>query len=617
MNRFKERNMNQGIKKFWFAGVAVLMAAVLVLAGCEIAAAPSWGPSPDTGTGRVTVSIGMSGIGEISPSARDVQGGVARTVYPALTGFAKYRVRFEPSAGGQAHEPVEITVGTTAEADLATGTYTVTVTGYTMVGGAETAAAEGTVTGVAVSAGNNGPVSVILGPIEGAGNGTFRYDITLADGLALTSGTLAITTEAGNAVEGGTVDLLTGDRQGTLTLAAGSYLAAVTLAKEVNSTEKYAGFSHEVVHIYAGLESALPAKAYDDSHFIMPVTGVSLNHDSLAIVAGDSDTLAAAVEPGNATNKAVTWTSGNTSIATVDENGRVTGVAVGNTTITVTTKDGSKTATCDVTVKTADGTYENIDSTDKWTAALTAISNAGNGSAGSPMVFDLHITGNFSVAGIGYGSSSITGTYKKVRLTGDKTISLSSKGSLIWTVANQTFMIDGPVLQGRADNNSPVVVVIDGAVEFRSGEIKGNTCEYNGGGVYVEGTNATFTMAGGTISGNKGYGGGGVYVYSDATFIMKGGTISGNSTYASGNDGGGVYVGGGTNPTFTMEGGTISNNWCHDRGGGVYVHSGGTFTVNDGTISENTATSGNGVYVLSGGTFNQNGGTVSDDVVKQ
>ena len=50
-------------------------------------------------------------------------------------------------------------------------------------------------------------------------------------------------------------------------------------------------------------------------------------------------------------NKTVTWSSSSTNIATVDTNGRITGVSEGTSTITVTTTDGSKTATSEVTVK--------------------------------------------------------------------------------------------------------------------------------------------------------------------------------------------------------------------------------------------------------------------------
>ena len=83
----------------------------------------------------------------------------------------------------------------------------------------------------------------------------------------------------------------------------------------------------------------------------IPVTGVSLSETTLTLKPGDTHTLTATVAPDNATNQNVTWSSSNNSIAAVDENGVVTAVAGGKATITVTTVDGSKKATCAVTVE--------------------------------------------------------------------------------------------------------------------------------------------------------------------------------------------------------------------------------------------------------------------------
>ncbi len=80
------------------------------------------------------------------------------------------------------------------------------------------------------------------------------------------------------------------------------------------------------------------------------VTGVSLNKSSTIRVQGTDETLVATVEPANASNKAVTWSSDNESVAAVDDNGKVTGVNPGTAIITVTTVDGNKTASCNVTV---------------------------------------------------------------------------------------------------------------------------------------------------------------------------------------------------------------------------------------------------------------------------
>ncbi len=80
------------------------------------------------------------------------------------------------------------------------------------------------------------------------------------------------------------------------------------------------------------------------------VTGVTLNKTSLSLVEGNSETLTATVSPDNATNKAVSWKSSDASIASVDGTGKVTAVKAGSATITVSTTDGSKTATCSVSV---------------------------------------------------------------------------------------------------------------------------------------------------------------------------------------------------------------------------------------------------------------------------
>lgn len=79
------------------------------------------------------------------------------------------------------------------------------------------------------------------------------------------------------------------------------------------------------------------------------VTGVSLNTEGVEIYTGSTKTVKALIEPADATNKNVTWSIGNPEIATVNE-GVVTGVAEGETTLTVTTVDGGFTASIPVKV---------------------------------------------------------------------------------------------------------------------------------------------------------------------------------------------------------------------------------------------------------------------------
>jgi len=85
------------------------------------------------------------------------------------------------------------------------------------------------------------------------------------------------------------------------------------------------------------------------------VTGVTLDKTTLNLVVNSTETLTATVIPDNASNKNVKWQSDNSSVATVN-NGIVTAKTVGKATITVTTEDGNKTASCIVTVITSQTT---------------------------------------------------------------------------------------------------------------------------------------------------------------------------------------------------------------------------------------------------------------------
>lgn len=123
-----------------------------------------------------------------------------------------------------------------------------------------------------------------------------------------------------------------------------------------------------------------------------------------------------------------------------------------------------------------------------------------------------------------------------------------------------------------------------GTFNMSGGEISSNISGESGGGIEL--SSSIFTMTGGSIRQNKaenGYYGGGIDVSYGSTFTMNGGTITGNTSYT----GGGVYVGTAVenygNNTFNMNGGTITDNTAtntgFETGGGVYVAQDGIFTV--------------------------------------
>ena len=88
------------------------------------------------------------------------------------------------------------------------------------------------------------------------------------------------------------------------------------------------------------------------------VTGITLDKETVQLKVGKTTKLTATVEPDNATDKTVVWSSGDETVATVSEDGTVTAVAEGTATITAGTPDGSQTATCTVTVVAATAATE-------------------------------------------------------------------------------------------------------------------------------------------------------------------------------------------------------------------------------------------------------------------
>lgn len=104
-----------------------------------------------------------------------------------------------------------------------------------------------------------------------------------------------------------------------------------------------------------------PAVVTPEPEAPVKVTSLTLNKATTWMLIGGSETLnVTTVDPDNATDKSVTWSSDKTSVATVDENtGAINGVAPGTAKITATAKDGSGvTATCTVIVGLLSGKFK-------------------------------------------------------------------------------------------------------------------------------------------------------------------------------------------------------------------------------------------------------------------
>lgn len=178
--------------------------------------------------------------------------------------------------------------------------------------------------------------------------------------------------------------------QTTLELKAGNNAVLTAVVKPDNATNKdvtWTSDKPEVVAVEGGKVTAkaegtaiITAKAGDKTATCtvkvtaadVAVESVTLDKSSLELKAGTEGTLIATVSPESATNKDVTWSSNNETVATV-EGGKVTAVSEG--TATITAKAGEQTAICTVTVTKADVAVESV-TLDKTSLELIVGNNA-------------------------------------------------------------------------------------------------------------------------------------------------------------------------------------------------------------------------------------------------
>lgn len=164
----------------------------------------------------------------------------------------------------------------------------------------------------------------------------------------------------------------------TITIRAAEtedYQAAETSYKLIVS-HKYAGDWQKDGNRYYQV-CGCGDKRYTDT---IPVLGVTLDKQTMNLTAGSTGSLTATINPANAANKSLTWTSDNTAVATVNENGVVTAVAEGTAKITVKTADGEKTAVCTVTVTAKTSGSSSSSSSSRPSYPITTPDKTENGS---------------------------------------------------------------------------------------------------------------------------------------------------------------------------------------------------------------------------------------------
>jgi uncharacterized protein YjdB len=279
----------------------------------------------------MSYSANLMGVGTSTVRNMNVEYYIPRTVYVTDINLNKETLRLEP-------EDTETLVATVLphNADLKTVTWESDNKAVATVDkdGKVTAIAEGTATITATS----DMVEEIFA----------ECDVTVAifvTGVTLDRETLALTF---------------GGDDGTLTATVAPATATDKTLIWISSNEEVATVEGGVVTAVSGGTATITAITTDGGFMAecevtvsVPVTGVTIEETLLLQANGETGTLIPTIEPTTATNKNVTWSSSNEDVATV-EDGVVTPLTAGTTTITVTTVDGEFTDTCTVTVAGAE-----------------------------------------------------------------------------------------------------------------------------------------------------------------------------------------------------------------------------------------------------------------------
>jgi uncharacterized repeat protein (TIGR02543 family) len=389
---------------------------------------------------------------------------------------------------------------------------------------------------------------------------------------------------------------------------------------------------------------------------IASVTGVTLNKTELPLLVGQTETLTAVVAPENATFPEVTWESSDNVVATVSQAGVVEARAVGTATITVTTVDGMKTATCDVTVDVSQLTvkFETnggskvedviVDKGELLAAPANPVKEGGldeglyvgtvNPDAAAYTFdgwyteetlenkydFSTPVTSELTLYAKWTGNNPLpidieSATGSNILEKGYNYLNaLSSLTSLTEYTLVLASDVKNPAFSGDFTNKNVSLLLIGKGEERVISRTNISNIFLFKAGTFIIGDKITLTASG---IGNF-YP---VYLMGTANAIMKEGAKISNVTGATGSASA-VYLNDG-NCTFTMEGGEICNNMIEpatEKNCAAVAVVWGTFNMKGGIISGNevktrfnTKSIAGGVYVNNWNKFHKTGGVIKNN----
>jgi hypothetical protein len=573
-------------KRFLGYGVtAVLLSAgllTLALAGCGDESAGS----PEGDSGEVSFSIVLSEAsldgktGAIQPSLADAITTFRVDHKETTTEVEDFIEGIEPS-------------GPTVEVRLPRGTYDLRVTGYKD----GLAIAQTNTVNVAQGQTVVTPFLAPITPEEGAtGDGTFDYDVSILEDPSFKVATIELRNE-----DGTDTSIPVGPTgTGSVSLPAGTYLMTATVADDKRSPHSVS------LYIYAGVTTTMKLgkdcfgfKQFDT--IVIEMNNSVLVQNGLELTANEGFTTsvkwfiddelwysnASGQDPKGAgvTNGGFTfdWAAASAesdyevgSLHAVRLEGRVDHVWLSQTVWFARTQPLAAVYYVNDAAESdsKDGTTEQN--------AFKTLSTALKAPVDAVKGRTIKIIGNYLIT----KDQAIDGNNGNGNGNGTTTVTRAGQG-------------------GPAD---AVITVANGAeVTFRNITINGiGGAGANNRGLKVTGTNTRVTLdTGTTVTGSTAANGGGVLVEGGATLAMKNGSIVTGSAAANG---GGVAVAAGT---FRMQGGVISKNTATGNGGGVWLNgtagsesvftmTGGTVHGTDSTNDANTASTGTGASLYAG-----------------
>ena len=326
------------------------------------------------------------------------------------------------------------------------------------------------------------------------------------------------------------------------------------------------------------------------------VTGVTLNKNTAEVALNKTITLAATVQPTNATNKNITWSSENTGIATVN-NGVVTPVALGTTNIVVTTTEGGFTAQCAVTVKEASAepqSGEILFGTSSGRTSVNATSVTGEDSLGNEWTITTAGTSSFTeqtnFSQIGSKNNPASSINFTTTLESSATITEFSVdlGGFSGTAGTVTLSVDN-ITVGTGSLSLTDDVTIEMSEDSAEGQVLKVSITNISKGVKAYGISYTYVEGGDPVSKTSMQ-----KAYEAVSALSSGTTTSKSYTFTG-------IITGKVGNSFYMQDGAY----------GMYIYAGGTSMISDSAVGHEATvtaklTNYNGMYETASNTATVN-----------